>query len=142
MFLRVPTPNGEQIFRIKEIVKGFNTLKIYAKHVFFDLENNFILDTNVVKKDGRSAIAQILGGMSNNMLNAYTGTSDISIINSSRLVRKNVVTALIGNDDNSFLNRWGGELQVDNFNFAIKNRIGNDRGFLQALFHQILLELF
>ena len=129
MFLRVPTPNGEQIFRIKEIVKGFNTLKIYAKHVFFDLENNFILDTNVVKKDGRSAIAQILGGMSNNMLNAYTGTSDISIINSSRLVRKNVVTALIGNDDNSFLNRWGGELQVDNFNFAIKNRIGNDRGF-------------
>ena len=129
MFLRVPTPNGEQIFRIKEIVKGFNTLKIYAKHVFFDLENNFILDTNVVKKDGRSAIAQILGGMSNNMLNAYTGTSDISIINSSRLVRKNVVTALIGNDDNSFLNRWGGELQVDNFNFAIKNRIGNNRGF-------------
>ena len=129
MFLIVPTPNGEQIFRIKEIVKGFNTLKIYAKHVFFDLENNFILDTNVVKKDGRSAIAQILGGMSNNMLNAYTGTSDISIINSSRLVRKNVVTALIGNDDNSFLNRWGGELQVDNFNFAIKNRIGNNRGF-------------
>ena len=53
--------------------------------------------------------------MSNNMINTYHGTSDISIINNSRLVRKNVVTALIGNDDNSFLNRWGGELDVDNF---------------------------
>ena len=129
MFLRVPTPKGEQLFRIKEIIKGLNSLRIYAKHVFFDLENNFILDTNVVQKDGRSAISQILGGMSNNMINTYHGTSDISIINNSRLVRKNVVTALIGNDDNSFLNRWGGELDVDNFNFSINNRLGTDHGF-------------
>lgn len=129
MFLRVPTIRGEQIFRIKEVVKGFSTLRIYAKHTFFDLENNFILDTNVVQKDGRSSIAQILGGMSNNMINTYSGTSDIDIINSARLVRKNVVTALIGDIDNSFLNRWGGELQVDNFNFAINKRIGQDRGF-------------
>lgn len=129
MILKVPTPKGEQLFRIKEVVKGFNTIKIYGKHIFFDLENNFILDTNVVQKDGRSSIAQILGGMSNNMINTYSGTSDIDIINSARLVRKNVVTALIGDIDNSFLNRWGGELQVDNFNFAINKRIGQDRGF-------------
>lgn len=129
MFLRVPTPKGEQLFRIKEIVKGFSTLKIYGKHVFFDLENNFILDTNIVQKDGRTALTQILGGMSNNMLNTYYGTSDISIINNSRLVRKNVVTALIGADDNSYLNRWGGELDVDNFNFSINKRLGSDNGF-------------
>ena len=129
MFLRVPTPKGEQLFRIKEIIKGLNSLRIYAKHVFFDLENNFILDTNVVQKDGRAALSQILGGMSNNMLNTYYGTSDISTINNSRLVRKNVVTALIGDDDNSYLNRWGGELDVDNFNFSINERLGKDRGF-------------
>ena len=117
--LKVPTLKGEQLFRIKEVVKNFSTLKIYGKHVFFDLENNFILDTNVVQKDGRSAIAQILGGMSNNSINTFHGTSDISVVNNSRLVRKNVVTALIGDDDNSFLNRWGGELQLDNFNFSI-----------------------
>lgn len=129
MFLRVPTTKGEQIFRIKEVVKGFSTLRIYAKHVFFDLENNFILDTNVVQKDGRSAIAQILGGITNNSINTFNGTSDITVVNNSRLVRKNVVTALIGDIDNSFLNRWGGELQLDNFNFAINKRIGQDRGF-------------
>ena len=127
--LKVPTLKGEQLFRIKEVVKNFSTLKIYGKHVFFDLENNFILDTNVVQKDGRSAIAQILGGMSNNSINTFHGTSDISVVNNSRLVRKNVVTALIGDDDNSFLNRWGGELQLDNFNFSINERIGSDRGF-------------
>lgn len=129
MILRVPTPNGEELFRIKEVVKGFNTLRIFGKHVFFDLENNFILDTNIVQKDGRSAIAQILGGMSNNMINSYYGTSDISVINNSRLVRKNVVTALIGDNDNSFLNRWGGELELNNFNFSINERIGSDKGF-------------
>lgn len=129
MILKVPTPKGEQLFRIKEVVKGFSTIKIYAKHIFFDLENNFILDTNIVKKDGRSAIAQILGAMTNNMVNSFHGTSNISNFNNSRLVRKNVVTALIGSDDNSFLNRWGGELELNNFNFSINERIGSDRGF-------------
>lgn len=129
MILKVPTPKGEQLFRIKEVVKGFSTIKIYGKHIFFDLENNFILDTNIVKKDGRSAIAQILGAMTNNMVNSFHGTSDISNFNNSRLVRKNVVTALIGDDDNSFLNRWGGELELNNFNFSINQRIGSDRGF-------------
>ena len=129
MILKVPTSKGEQLFRIKEVVKGFNTIKIYGKHIFFDLENNFILDTNIVKKDGRSAIAQILGTMTNNMVNSFHGTSDISILNNSRLVRKNVVTALIGDGENSFLNRWGGELELDNFNFSINERIGSDRGF-------------
>lgn len=129
MLLKVPTSKGEQIFRIKEIVKGINSIKVYGKHVFFDLENNFILDTNVVQKDGRGAINQILGAMSNNMINTYYGDSDISIVNNSRLVRKNVVSALIGSDDNSFLNRWGGELEVDNFNFSMKERIGEDRDF-------------
>lgn len=129
MFLRVPTSKGEQIFRIKEIVKGINSIKVYGKHVFFDLENNFILDTNVVQKDGRGAINQILGAMSNNMINSYNGTSNISLVNNARLVRKNVVSALIGSDDNSFVNRWGGELEVDNFNFSIKERIGEDRDF-------------
>ena len=129
MILKVPTPKGEQLFRIKEVVKGFSTIKIYGKHIFFDLENNFILDTNIVKKDGRSAIAQILGAMTNNMVNSFHGTSDISNFNNSRLVRKNVVTALIGDDNNSFLNRWGGELELNNFNFSINQRIGSDRGF-------------
>lgn len=129
MILKVPTPKGEQLFRIKEVVKGFSTIKIYGKHIFFDLENNFILDTNIVKKDGRSAIAQILGAMTNNMVNSFHGTSDISNFNNSRLVRKNVVTALIGDDNNSFLNRWGGELELNNFNFSINERIGSDRGF-------------
>lgn len=128
-FLKVPTSKGEQIFRIKEIVKGINSIKVYGKHVFFDLENNFILDINVVQKDGRGAINQILGAMSNNMINSYNGTSNISIVNNSRLVRKNVVSALIGSDDNSFVNRWGGELEVDNFNFSMKMRIGEDRDF-------------
>ena len=60
------------------------------------------------------------------MVNSFHGTSDISNFNNSRLVRKNVVTALIGDDNNSFLNRWGGELELNNFNFSINERIGSD----------------
>lgn len=129
MFLKVPTSKGDQLFRIKEVVKGLNSLKVFGKHVFFDLENNFIMDTNVVEKDGVSALNQILGAKTNNMVNTYYCSSDISTIANSRLVRKNIVTALLSSDDNSFINRWGGELEVNNFNFAINERIGENRGF-------------
>lgn len=125
--LKVPTSSGkEQLFRIKKIKPKKNTLSIYARHIFFDNDDNFIEDTNIVSKDGRGAVSQLLGATQYN--HRFKGASDISIMNNARIVRKNLTEALLSDDDNSFLSRWGGELDVDNFSFSINTRCGMDRG--------------
>lgn len=121
---------NNQLFRIKYITKTMNNITAYCEHIFFDLQQNFIEDTNIVNKNGMLAINQILSHTVYS--HPFSGTSDISITNNSRMVRKNVLTALIGDDDNSFINRWGSEgaeLDIDNFNFKINKRIGSDNGY-------------
>ncbi len=118
---------NNQLFRIKHVTKTLSDITVYAEHIFFDLQNNFIEDTNIVEKNGRVAIDQILTNTS--YPHHFSGTSNITNITSSRMVRKNVVSALIGSDENSFINRWGGEIDMDWLSFNIDNRIGQDRGY-------------
>ena len=118
---------NDQLFRIKHVTKTLSDITVYAEHIFFDLQNNFIEDTNIVEKNGRVAIDQILTNTS--YPHHFSGTSNITNITSSRMVRKNVVSALIGSDENSFINRWGGEIDMDWLSFNIDNRIGQDRGY-------------
>ena len=73
------------------------------------------------------ALSHILGGTS--YPHSFSATSDIDTVASSRLVRKNVVSALIGDTDNSFINRWGGELDIDGFTFKLNEQIGKDDGY-------------
>ncbi|MEC3232635.1 phage tail spike protein, partial [Bacillus thuringiensis] len=55
--------------------------------------------------------------------------SDVPKIASARIVRKNPVEALLdSSQDNSFVNRWGGELKRDNFDVKMLLNRGMDRG--------------
>ena len=125
---RIIKANG-QLFRIVHTDKSVidNTITIYAKHIFFDLQKNFIEDTNVTVKNGNIALAQLLGATS--FEHKFTGYSDIAKQNNFRCVRKNVLDALLGDQDASFINRWGGEFDVDNFNIKIVNQVGSDKGY-------------
>ena len=118
---------NNQLFRIKHVVKTLSDITVYAEHIFFDLQNNFIEDTNIVEKNGLLAINQLLNNTS--YKHHFIGTSDITTKSNSRMVRKNVVSALIGSDENSFINRWGGELDMDWFTFEINKKIGRDNGY-------------
>ncbi|QMW79548.1 hypothetical protein E5259_19120 [Blautia producta] len=42
--------------------------------------------------------------------------------------RKNLIEAINGDDANSFINRWGGEILFDNYTVIINNRVGGDYG--------------
>lgn len=117
----------DQFFRISSIRKNLKEINIVANHVFFDLNKNFIEDINIRDKTGGMALSQILNGTS--YKHSFTATSDIDTVASSRMVRKNVVTALIGDIDNSFINRWGGELDIDGFSFKLNKQIGKDDGY-------------
>ena len=124
---RIVKANG-QLFRIYKLTHSVmdNEVEVFAMHIFYDLSKNFIKDINIVDKTGKQALNHIL----DNTLyeNDFTCDSDITKINSARLVRKNVTSVLIGDDENSFLNYWGGELKRDNFNFQINTVIGKNKG--------------
>lgn len=118
---------NEQPFRIKFVQKTSREIIAYCEQIFFDLNNNFIEDTNIKEKNGNTALNQILSNT--NYAHPFSGTSNIQIINNSRLVRKNVLSAIIGDNENSFVNRWGGELDIDGFTFKINTRIGRNNGY-------------
>ena len=124
--LKVPTSMSEQLFRIVNIKSTKSKITVYAEHIFFDNRHNFIEDTNVVKKDGNNALQQILAGCQ--YKSNFKGTSTVPTIASVRLVRKSLLEALMGDQENSFLNRWGGEIDFNNFDFIIKSQIGENRG--------------
>ena len=59
---RIIKANG-QYFRIFYTTISIidNSLTVYAKHIFFDLQNNFIEDADVIAKNGNTSLGQLLG---------------------------------------------------------------------------------
>ncbi|EDT77390.1 phage tail spike protein [Clostridium perfringens] len=113
---------NKQLFRIYNTDKGMFSLKIKARHIFFDLVKHNLLDTRAVECNGQQALDKILEGTK------YKGHSDIDRINTCYFCVTNIVQAINGENDNSFRNRWGGEMLFDNFDIYINNRIGGDYG--------------
>lgn len=122
----VGNPSGEdQLFRIKLISKQLKRIKVYATHIFYDLSDNFLVDVSPTDKNGDAALKWML--QRTVYANDFSCSSDIQKVSSARYVRKNFVASILG-DDNSFINRWGGELHRNNKHFAMNTNKGQDRG--------------
>lgn len=124
--VRVPVPGGQAAFRIAQVIKSMGRLSVTAYHVFWDLNDNFIADTNIVDKDGQGALDQIM--RTANYDTGFKVQSTIGNVTNARLVRMSVISALLGTDDNTFINRWGGEFDWQDFSFSVNPRLGKDRG--------------
>lgn len=115
--------NGKKkLYRIYNVVKELYSVTAYARPIFFDLIDKVLLDVRPTSKTGEEALNILLEGT------GYTGHSNITMLNTSYYIRKNIVEALIGDIDNSFLNRWGGEFYCENFDVYINDKIGSDNG--------------
>lgn len=110
----------EQAFRIRYYDLTLKTKKIFASHIFYDLADNLLEDVYPKNLSGASAGNWILSRTQYN--HDFTFSSDVAKSTSARYVRKNPVEALIGTDDNSFINRWGGEIERNNFAISIINK--------------------
>lgn len=125
--IKAPTPDGDQLFRVANPHPTNGEVQVFCYHIFYDLVDNFLEDTNIVGKSGMGALDQVKGALQ--YPTKFDFYSDIESIANARLVRKNPVEFLLDNgQDNSFLNRWGGELLRDNFNVRMLARRGRDRG--------------
>ena len=58
----------------------------------------------------------------------YQAKSDIKTLSTAYYQMKNLIEAINGSDENSFVNRWGGEILYDNYNVTIDERVGGDYG--------------
>lgn len=123
--ISAPTPkNGYQLFRAYATdVDAFGNNIYYARHIFYDLRDNFLEDVRP-SGNGQEALNRLLSGTQ------YTGESDITVSSTSYYQMMGIVEAIMGgdnNNDNAFVNRWGGELERDNFHVRINQHMGEDR---------------
>ncbi len=117
--LSAPTPkHGMQKFRIYDNERTLTGVKtVYARHIFYDLLDNFIDDIRPTDCNGAQALERMFAGLS--FEQKITGTSNIDTINTAYWEMINPVEALIGTQENSFINRWGGILDRNNETFTI-----------------------
>ena len=122
--LKMPSFNGEQLFRIKSVSKTDTEVTATAEPIFMDsMGDCFLVDVRPTDKTGQQAL-DIMTAPNGK----YSGESNISTVNTAYYQDKNLIEAINGDDENSFINRWGGEIEFDNFTVKINYRLGEDRG--------------
>ncbi|WP_195603643.1 phage tail spike protein [Clostridium tyrobutyricum] len=117
-----------QLFRIYKVEKSSdvkNIIKVWAKHIFYDLLYYFIEDMQAENCSVKTALQKSLVG---DLITIYSADSDIITSNSISITEKNPVEAIF-----SIIAIWGcGELKRDNFDIKILKTIGSDAGVLIA----------
>ncbi|HDX9529813.1 phage tail spike protein [Bacillus thuringiensis] len=125
--IKVPTPDGDQLFRVVTPKVSMGEIKAVCYHIFYDLTENLIEDIFIQPTNGSAAMARLSSGCQ--YKHPFTFYSDITNISTARIVRKNPVEAMLDtSQDNSFVNRWGGELKRDNFDVKMLKSRGANRG--------------
>ena len=122
--VKMPSFNGKQLFRIGNVEKKDSGVSADLTPVFFDAKKDcFLMDVRPTNKNGQDALDIMMASNKR-----YNGKSDIPTISTAYYQTKNLIEALSGNDDNSFLSRWGGEIIYDNYTVYIDRQAGNDHG--------------
>lgn len=122
--VKVPSFNGEQLFRIKHTEKTESGVTAAAEPIFMDAkEDCFLEDIRPTNKTGQEALNLMLAPNKK-----YSAKSDITVRNTAYYEYKNFIEALNSNEDNSFISRWGGEIFFDNYEVIVNKKQGNDYG--------------
>ncbi|XZM78815.1 phage tail spike protein [Clostridium perfringens] len=125
--IKTNTPSGEQPFRIYRTVKNLDTIIVYANHIFFDLQSNFLMDCRYKFSTGQQAFEDILN--STLYKHNFTCTSNITERNNAYYIRKNPVEAIL-TEENSIINLYKGELLRDKFKIVFNDSIGKDNNVI------------
>lgn len=126
--ITAPTPFGVQPFRVFDINPlGADRVEVIARHVFFDLQKRIVKRCKVEGANGQVLLSKYLTNLDRPV--PHKLYSNITKTTSLDWQLKQGVDILLGDEENSFINRLGGELRVDGFNGYIDTTIGRDRGF-------------
>lgn len=88
--------------------------------IFMDAKDDcFLTDVRPTEKTGQQAL-DIMTAPNKK----YSAKSNITGISTAYYQTKNLIEAIGAEDENSFINRWGGEVIYDNYTIVINDRAG------------------
>lgn len=116
--------SDSQLFRIHKVEKKDTEVTATAWPIFFDSAKDcFIMDTRPENKTGQEALS-----IMTSLNPKYSASSDIKTRTTAYFVRRNLMDAINGTDNPTFIGRWGGEVLYDNYKIIIDKQIGGDYG--------------
>lgn len=122
--IKMPSFNRDQLFRIKQKEKTDTQITATMEPIFMDAKDDcFLVDVRPTMKNGQEALNIMTAPNSK-----YSARSDIPWVSVAYYEYKNLIEAINGDDENSFINRWGGEILFDNHTIIINKRVGGDYG--------------
>ena len=122
--IKMPSFNGDQLFRVKAAQKQDSGVTATLEPIFYDsMGDCWLSDVRPTGKNGQDALDIMLAPNSK-----YSGLSNITRAATAYYQNMNFMQALNGDIDQSFINRWGGEILLDNFTVIVNDRVGGDYG--------------
>ena len=124
--LKVQMDYGVEIFRIAKIQSSDRYIVVFARQeTMYQTLHMWLTDVRPENRDGLSA----LNYLKENCIGSkdITFISDISKLSTAYYMDMNVYEAL-HTCDQSFLNRWGGEIQRRGYTLTINSKLGTHRG--------------
>ena len=121
--LKVPAPNlPDQLYIVKDVVTTQD--EVTATGVAYFLGTKKVLvDVRPTNTNGQEALDKIFEGT------PFIGHSDITNRFTSYYIRKQLIDAIMSDDDNSMMTKVGGELFINNFDIYFNSMIGIDTGY-------------
>lgn len=122
--VKQPESETDQLWYIYKTDKSDEEITAYARPVFMQAaEDCILLDVRPTGKTGQQAL-DIMCATNQK----YSGSSDITTAATAYYQNKNLIEAIQGEEENAFLNRWGGEVIYNNYQIIVNERVGGDYG--------------
>lgn len=124
--LKAKLDYGTEIFVIKKVKKQSRYITVAAVQMTIHACNTLWLeDVRPTNTNGQGALSHMLTNAIGKKKEIVL-QSNISVMNTAYYQRKRLQEALFG-ADNSFIERWGGEVLRRGYTLSINDRIGKDR---------------
>lgn len=124
--ITVPTPDFEepQMYRVYKTTKSMsdNSIIAEARHIFFDLNKKVVFNKSITMTNCQVALDRLLEDTD------FTGYSDIKIQDVRQYKMRNLMNILAGDDEDSYLSIFNGELSVNNYKVSLLSKRGSDKG--------------
>ncbi|MEZ7764499.1 tail fiber domain-containing protein [Gemella sp. 27098_8_92] len=121
----LPTPRGNQPFRIYDLEKRNDRIIIEAQHTTFDIMEQLVEPISINNKTCREALDTLFGKMKTPN-SKFTWKSEITERHTYNTTEEKTFYSNLMDGKHSIVGTWEGELLRDNFGIEIKKRIGKD----------------
>lgn len=118
---------GNQLFRIYKSTKPLKGIvTFYAEHISYDLNGLPLAGFNTA---GSTPLVAINKALEETPLeHPFSAWSNIATLNGTKIKEPCSVRGLLGGQEGSILDVWGGEYEFDNFTIKLHNHRGADNG--------------